>query len=152
VADQTSPSEAESRLADAEHAIGNVIRYAESLKMRTYRQLDAAEVADVLLAICAQWTGGLIPAEQPSLTEAHARLAALDASLPEGADKPLTPGLVAAFVVLQDAASTLGTIESSVDGYRLVSDDDIGALDEASEAVEDLLNPPTTDEEEAHRG
>jgi hypothetical protein len=52
-----APADPETTLSDAEHAIGEVIRYAESLKMRTYRRLDAAEVADALLAICAPWTG-----------------------------------------------------------------------------------------------
>jgi hypothetical protein len=87
--------------------------------------------------------------------EAAAReraLAALDACLPEGADRPLTPELVTALLALHDVARELGTAESGVLGYQLIAHEDVGGLDEASGTVEDLLHPPTTDEEEARRG
>jgi hypothetical protein len=43
-------------LPDAEHAIGNVIRHAESWAEQG-GQLDASEVARVLLLVLRQWTG-----------------------------------------------------------------------------------------------
>ena len=48
-----------SALADAEHAIGNVIRHAEGTLLE--EDPDARVLARELLAICAQWTGGLLP-------------------------------------------------------------------------------------------
>jgi hypothetical protein len=56
-------------LADADNAIGQVIRLAESWQMQE-GHLDAPHAARVLLDICAAWTGGLrIDAQESSNEE-----------------------------------------------------------------------------------
>jgi hypothetical protein len=55
-------------LADADDAIGQVIRLAESWQM-VGGQLDASHVTGALLAICAPWTGGLTDGQCDRLAE-----------------------------------------------------------------------------------
>lgn len=86
------------------------------------------------------------------IAERDARLAALDACLPAGADRPVTPELLTALGALYDVFwNQVGTLEGDRPGYSLISYEDVNALDEAASAVEALLFPATTDEEEAAR-
>jgi hypothetical protein len=74
----------ETPLSDAEHAIGQVVRHAESWQMQG-GQLDAAHAAGALLSICAPWTGGLRIPETGPASLGSVVMAAADRALAEAA-------------------------------------------------------------------
>jgi hypothetical protein len=80
---------------------------------------------------------------------AAAVLEPFNAALPEGAQQPVTPELLTALGALWEKFwNETGTLEGDTPGYSLISYEDVNTLDEAAQAVEALLYPPSPDEGE----